>query len=165
MIRDLGVGAHLTVTTDRKVALEGADYVITTLAVGYAYEPDRPDVAIPEAHGLHQTVADTIGVGGVFRYLRTMPALLEIGREIERGCPHALWLNYVNPMAMIMWTIGKVLPGIRNVGLCHSVQGTAERLAKFVGVDHTELAYHVAGINHQAWFLDLRHGTYRGEDL
>ena len=165
MIRDLGVGAHLTVTTDRKVALEGADYVITTLAVGYAYEPDRPDVAIPEAHGLHQTVADTIGVGGVFRYLRTMPTLLEIGREMERVCPHALWLNYVNPMAMIMWTIGKVLPGIRNVGLCHSVQGTAERLAKFVGVDHTELAYHVAGINHQAWFLDLRHGTYRGEDL
>ena len=165
MIRDLGVGARLTVTTDRKAALEGADYVITTLAVGYAYEPDRPDVAIPEAHGLHQTVADTIGVGGVFRYLRTMPALLEIGREMEQVCPHALWLNYVNPMAMIMWTIGKVLPGIRNVGLCHSVQGTAERLAKFVGVDHTELSYQVAGINHQAWFLDLRHHTYRGEDL
>lgn len=81
---------------------------------------------------------------------------------MEQVCPHALWLNYVNPMAMIMWTIGKVLPGIRNVGLCHSVQGTAERLAKFVGVDHTELSYQVAGINHQAWFLDLRHHTYRG---
>lgn len=165
MIRDLGVGAQLTVTTDRAVALEGADYVVTTLAVGYAYEPDRPDVVIPQTHGLHQTVADTIGVGGVFRYLRTMPAILEIGREMEQRCPHALWLNYVNPMCMIMWTIGSVLPSIRNVGLCHSVQGTAERLATFVGVEHTDLSYWVAGINHQAWFLQLRHHTYRGEDL
>ena len=84
--------------------------MVSTLAVGYAYEPDRPDVAIPEKYGLHQTVADTIGVGGVFRYLRTMPAMLEIGRDMQRLCPHALWLNYVNPMNMIMWTLGVAVP-------------------------------------------------------
>ena len=165
MVRDLGTGATITPTTDLGTALDGAAHVITTLAVGYAYEPDRPDVAIPEAHGLHQTVADTIGVGGTFRFLRTMPALLEIGNEIARRCPDALWLNYVNPMAMVMWTIDRLLPRVRAVGLCHSVQGTAERIARFVGVDHGALAYRVAGINHQAWFLDLRLGTYRGEDL
>lgn len=165
MVETKGVDALVTATTDRGAALDGADYVISTLAIGYAYEPDRPDVAIPEKYGLHQTVADTIGVGGVFRYLRTMPAMLEIGQDMLRRCPKALWLNYVNPMNMIMWTIGEALPGLRNVGLCHSVQGTAERLAGFVGVPHEELAYWVAGINHQAWFLQLRHGTYRGEDL
>ncbi|MDQ3703300.1 MAG: alpha-galactosidase [Chloroflexota bacterium] len=165
MVETKGIDALVTATTDRGAALDGADYVISTLAIGYAYEPDRPDVAIPEKYGLHQTVADTIGVGGVFRYLRTMPAMLEIGQDMLRRCPNALWLNYVNPMNMIMWTIGEALPGLRNVGLCHSVQGTAERLAGFVGTPHEELSYWVAGINHQAWFLDLRHGTYRGEDL
>ncbi len=165
MVETKGVNAQVTSTTDRAAALDGADYVISTLAIGYAYEPDRPDVAIPEKYGLHQTVADTIGVGGVFRYLRTMPAMLEIGHDMQRRCPDALWLNYVNPMNMIMWTIAQALPSVRNVGLCHSVQGTAERLAGFVGVPHEEVAYWVAGINHQAWFLQLRRGTYRGEDL
>jgi alpha-galactosidase len=165
MVAEQGVGARIKATTDREQALEGADHVISTLAVGYAYEPDRPDVAIPGRYGLKQTVADTIGVGGVFRYLRTMPAMLEIGRDMERLCPDALWLNYVNPMNMIMWTISAATPGLRNVGLCHSVQGTAERLAGFVGVPHQEVAYWVAGINHQAWFLQLKHHTYRGEDL
>jgi alpha-galactosidase len=94
-----------------------------------------------------------------------MPVMLAIGQDMQRLCPNALWLNYVNPMNMIMWTIGEALPGLRNVGLCHSVQGTAERLAGFVGVPHEEVSYWVAGINHQAWFLQLRRGTYRGEDL
>jgi alpha-galactosidase len=165
MVQEKGVPATVEATTSRERALEGADHVVSTLAIGYAYEPDRPDVAIPEKYGLHQTVADTIGVGGVFRYLRTMPAMLEIGRDMGRLCPQALWLNYVNPMNMIMWTLGEAVPAIRSVGLCHSVQGTAERLAGFVGVPHEEVAYWVAGINHQAWFLQLRHGTYRGEDL
>jgi alpha-galactosidase len=165
MVATQGAGARVVATTDRARALDGAQYVVTTLAVGYAYEQDRPDVAIPRRYGLHQTVADTIGVGGVFRYLRTMPAMLEIGQDMQRLCPDALWLNYVNPMNMIMWTINLALPAIRNVGLCHSVQGTAERLATYVGVDRDEVAYWVAGINHQAWFLQLRRGTYRGEDL
>ncbi|MGH2371332.1 MAG: alpha-glucosidase/alpha-galactosidase, partial [Chloroflexota bacterium] len=165
MIEQQGTGARVDATTDRRQALDGADYVITTLAVGYAYETDRPDVSIPLKFGLHQTVADTIGVGGVFRYLRTAPAMLEIGRDMQRLCPDALWLNYVNPMNMLMWTITEAVPGIRNVGLCHSVQGTAERLAGFVGVPHEDVAYWVAGINHQAWFLEFKRGTYRGEDL
>jgi alpha-galactosidase len=165
MVAQAGSGAPVVATTDRKKALEGADHVITTLAVGYAYEPTRPDVAIPQKYGLNQTVADTIGVGGVFRYLRTAPAMLEIGQDMARLCPDALWLNYVNPMNMLMWTLGELLPNQRMVGLCHSVQGTADRLAGFIGVDKDELAYWVAGINHQAWFLQLRHKTYRGEDL
>jgi alpha-galactosidase len=165
MVADKSAGAKIVATTDRKRALEGADHVISTIAVGYAYEPDRPDVAIPSQYGLKQTVADTIGVGGVFRYLRTMPAMLEIGQDMRRLCPDGLWLNYVNPMNMIMWTLAELLPEQRAVGLCHSVQGTADRLAGFIGVDKDELSYWVAGINHQAWFLDLRHKTYRGEDL
>lgn len=165
MVADKGASATVVATTDRARALDGAAHVISTLAIGYAYEPDRPDVAIPNRYGLNQTVADTIGVGGVFRYLRTMPAMLEIGQDMTHLCPSALWLNYVNPMNMIMWTIGSLLPQLQAVGLCHSVQGTADRLAGFMGVDKDELAYWVAGINHQAWFLDLRHRTYRGEDL
>ncbi|HEY8743547.1 MAG TPA: alpha-galactosidase [Chloroflexota bacterium] len=165
MIADKGVGARVQATTDRATALEGADYVITTIAVGFQYGADRPEVVIPERYGLHQTVADTLGVGGVFRYLRTMPAMLAIGQDMQRLCPRALWLNYVNPMNMIMRTINRALPGLRNVGLCHSIQHTSEQLAGYIGVPHEELAYWVAGINHQAWFLQLRHHTYRGEDL
>ena len=165
MIETKGSKATVHASTERERALDGADYVVTTLAVGYAYENDRPDMAIPRQYGVKQTVADTIGVGGVFRYLRTMPAMLEIGQDMQRLCPNALWLNYVNPMNMIMWTIAEALPDQRAVGLCHSVQGTADRLAGFVGVDKSEVSYWVAGINHQAWFLDFRKGTYRGEDL
>ena len=115
MVKESGAGATISPTTSREQALEGADHVISTLAIGYAYEPDRPDVAIPNQYGLNQSVADTIGVGGVFRYLRTMPAMLEIGQDMVRLCPNALWLNYVNPMNMIMWTLGS-LPQIRSVG-------------------------------------------------
>ena len=165
MVKQQGTGARITASAERERALDGADYVVTTLAIGYSYERERPDIAIPEKYGLNQTVADTIGVGGVFRYLRTAPTMLEIGRDMRRLCPDSLWLNYVNPMNMLMWTIGDLLPEQRAVGLCHSVQGTADRLAGFVGVDKDELSYWVAGINHQAWFLQLRKGTYRGEDL
>ena len=165
MVQQKGTGARVTASTQREAALDGADYVITTLAIGYSYERERPDMAIPDKYGLNQTVADTIGVGGVFRYLRTVPTMIEIGQDMRRLCPDSLWLNYVNPMNMLMWTIGNLLPDQRAVGLCHSVQGTADRLAGFVGVDKDELAYWVAGINHQAWFLQLRKGTYRGEDL
>jgi alpha-galactosidase len=165
MVAERGTGARVVATTDRKVALDGADYVVSTLAIGYAYESDRPDVAIPRKFGLNQTVADTIGVGGVFRYLRTMPAMLEIGQDMVQLCPQALWLNYVNPMNMLMWTLAETVPSLRMVGLCHSVQGTADRLAGFVGVDQDEVSYWVAGINHQAWFLNFRKGHFRGEDL
>jgi alpha-galactosidase len=165
MIQERGTGARVLATTERERAIEGASFVVSTIAVGGFRGRDRPEVTIPERYGLHQSVADTMGVGGVFRYLRTMPSLLEIGSDLRRLAPAALWLNYVNPMNMVMRTVGRALPEVRAVGLCHSVQGTAERLAGFVGVPHQEVAYWVAGINHQAWFLDFRRGTYRGEDL
>jgi alpha-galactosidase len=165
MVAQKGTGAKVTATTNRESALDGADYVITTLAVGYAYEQDRPDVAIPRQFNLYQTVADTTGVGGIFRYLRTAPAMLGIVRDMQRLCPNAMLLNYVNPMSMLMWTLSLAAPDIRNVGLCHSVQGTSNLLARFAGVPSDEVSYSVAGINHQAWFLQLRHHTYRGEDL
>jgi alpha-galactosidase len=165
MVNQRGAGARVTATTRREEALEGADFVVSTIAVGGFRGRDRPEIVIPEGYGIKQSVADTIGVGDVFRYLRTVPAILEIGRDMGRLCPDSLWLNYVNPMNMLMWTIGRLLPAQRAVGLCHSVQGTADRLAGFVGVPQDEVAYWVAGINHQAWFLQLRHGTYRGEDL
>ena len=165
MVAQKGAGVRVTATTDRRRALEGVDYVITTLAVGFAYEQDRPDVAIPRRYGVFQTVADTTGAGGVFRYLRTAPVMLDVTRDMQRLCPDALLLNYVNPMNMLMWTISLATPHIRKVGLCHSVQGTAALLARFCGVPEDEVAHWVAGINHQAWFLQLRHHTYRGEDL
>jgi alpha-galactosidase len=163
--RKAGADATVTAHTDREPALDGADYVVTTIAVGGFRGRDRPEVTIPERYGIHHSVADTLGVGGVFRFLRTAPTMLEIGRDMRRLCPDSLWLNYVNPMNMLMWTIGSVLPEQRAVGLCHSVQGTADKLAGFVGADKDRVAYWVAGINHQAWFLRLADGTYRGEDL
>ncbi|HEX2325646.1 MAG TPA: alpha-galactosidase [Chloroflexota bacterium] len=163
--RKAGADATVTAHTDREPALDGADYVVTTIAVGGFRGRDRPEVTIPERYGIHHSVADTLGVGGVFRFLRTAPTMLEIGRDMRRLCPDSLWLNYVNPMNMLMWTIGAVLPEQRAVGLCHSVQGTADKLAGFVGAEKDRVAYWVAGINHQAWFLRLRRGTYRGEDL
>ena len=163
--RNAGANPTISAHTDRAAALDGADYVVTTIAVGGFRGRDRPEVIIPERYGIHHSVADTLGVGGVFRYLRTAPTMLEIGQDMRRLCPDSLWLNYVNPMNMLMWTIGELLPGQRAVGLCHSVQGTADKLAGFVGADKDRVAYWVAGINHQAWFLDFKEGTYRGEDL
>jgi len=161
VITDHHFGASVHATTDRARALDGADYIITTISVGWAYEPERPEYAIPLRYGLNQSVADTIGVGGIFRFLRTAPTMLEICRDIERLCPDALLLNYVNPMAMLCWTIARATR-VRTIGLCHSVQGTAEQIASYIGIPAEELSYWTAGINHQAWYLVLRRGK---EDL
>lgn len=165
MIADQGTGTRLIPTADRTRALDGADYVMTTIAVGYAYERHRPELLIPRRYGLHQTSADGITVGGVFRYLRTIPTMLAIGHDMLRLCPQALWLNYVKPLNMTMWTLAAELPALHSVDLCHSVQGTARRLAGYIGVPPEAVAYWVAGINHMAWFLQFRPGSYRGEDL
>lgn len=156
MVDERRLGARIQVTTDRPAALDGADYVIATISVGWAYEPERPEYAIPLRYGLNQSVADTIGVGGIFRFLRTAPTMLDICRDIERLCPQALLLNYVNPMAMLCWTIARATR-VSAIGLCHSVQGTAHQLADYVGVPAEEVSYWTAGINHQAWYLILRH--------
>lgn len=161
IVAERRLGARVVATTDRRRALEGSDYVIATISVGWAYEPDRPEWAIPLAYGVNQSVADTIGVGGVFRFLRTAPTMLDICRDVEQLCPQALLLNYVNPMAMLCWTIGRATK-VWTIGLCHSVQGTAHQLAGYVGVPSDEVAYWTAGINHQAWYLTLRRGK---EDL
>ena len=156
--------ARLSSTTERREALEGADFVVTSIAVGgpaYAGFPANVEVEIPRKFGIEQSVADTIGVGGVFRFLRTAPVQLAVCHDMEELCPDALLLNYTNPMAMLTW-LHSAGSKIANVGLCHSVQGTASELARYLGVPSGEVNYLCAGINHQAWYLRLRQGE---EDL
>lgn len=163
LIAEQGLGATVSATRDRRDAIAGADYVITAIDVGG--QPLRvKDWQIPAQYGVHLTVADTLGPGGVFRGLRTAPVLASIAQDMDELCPDALLINYANPMNINMWLIGAT-SNVRAVGLCHSVQGTAARLADFMGLPPEEVAYWVAGINHQAWFLQLRHKTYRGDDL
>ena len=161
LIEAHGAEATVEATQDRRRALDGADYVVTSFQVG-GYEPSTiVDFEVPKRYGLRQTIADTLGVGGIMRGLRTIPVLLDVCRDLEELCPDALLLNYVNPMAMLCWAVAEASP-IRTVGLCHSVQHTAEELARDLGVPAGELDYHVAGINHVAFFLRLEH---EGEDL
>jgi alpha-galactosidase len=157
--------ARVVGTTDRRAALDGADYVVCSIQVG-GLEMYEPDVEIPRRYGIDQTVGDTLGPGGVFRGLRTIPVLTSIGRDMEALCPHALLINYSNPMNINMWGFSATTR-VRGIGLCHSVQGTAVQLARYMGVPPDDLSYWCAGINHQAWYLELRrgHGGARGEDL
>lgn len=151
--------AKVVSTLDRREALDGADYVVVMIQVG-GLEMYEPDVMIPRKYGIDQTVGDSLGPGGVFRGLRTMPVLLDICRDMAELCPSALLINYSNPMAMNCWAMEEATK-IKSLGLCHSVQGTAERLAGFIGKPYSELAYWVAGINHQAWFLRFE---WQGQD-
>lgn len=155
--------AHPTLQsgTDRRAALDGADYVVTMFQIG-GYKPATvTDFEIPKKYGLRQTIADTLGIGGIMRGLRTIPVLLAMDQEMQALCPGALHLNYVNPMAMNCWALSRVSP-IKTVGLCHSVPHTANELAQDIGVPIDEINYVVAGINHMAFFLRFeRHG----EDL
>jgi alpha-galactosidase len=160
-----GLPARVGTTTDRRAALDGADYVVCSIQVG-GLEMYAHDVEIPRRYGIDQTVGDTLGPGGVFRGLRTIPVFQSIARDMEALCPHALFINYSNPMNINMWAWSQSTK-IRAIGLCHSVQGTAERLARFMGVPFEEMSFWCAGINHQAWYLELRrgHGGGRGTDL
>lgn len=152
-----GAGARIETTTDRRAAVDGADYVVTMFQVG-GYRPATvTDFEIPKRFGLRQTIADTLGAGGIMRGLRTIPVLLDLCREIEELAPDALLLQYVNPMVSNCWAIAEAT-GVRTVGLCHSVQHTAWQIAKDVGVPPDELDYLCAGINHVAFYLRLRHG-------
>jgi len=151
----------ITATTDRRAALEGADYAINMIQVA-GYKPGTViDFEIPKKYGLRQTIADTLGIGGIMRGLRTIPVLLDMCRDMQELCPDVTFLNYVNPMAMNCWAISRGSP-IKNVGLCHSVQGTAEQLARDIGVPIQEINYVSAGINHMAFYLRFERG---GEDL
>ncbi len=147
---------------DRKKALAGAHYVVNAIQVG-GYEPCTvTDFEIPKKYGLRQTIADTLGIGGIFRALRTIPVVLDFARDMEEVCPNALFINYTNPMAMITGAILKA-SGLPTVGLCHSVQVCAEWLLRGVGMEYDEtVQWKVAGINHQGWLLEVSRG---GVDL
>jgi alpha-galactosidase len=152
----LGARPSVTATTDRVRALDGADFVINMIQVG-GYKPATvTDFEVPKHYGLRQTIADTLGIGGIMRALRTVPVLLEMSRDMERLCPDTLHMNYVNPMAMNIWALSRQTP-INTVGLCHSVQGTAGELAHDLGIPLSEIDYLAAGINHMAFYLKFEH--------
>ena len=148
-------------SSDRRAALDGADYAICMIQVG-GYRPGTvTDFEIPKKYGLRQTIADTLGIGGIMRGLRTAPVLLDMCRDMEELCPDVTFLNYVNPMAINCWAINRA-SSIKTVGLCHSVQGTAQELANDIGLPLDEINYVCAGINHMAFYLKFER---KGENL
>ncbi|MBY5718567.1 alpha-glucosidase/alpha-galactosidase [Rhizobium leguminosarum] len=158
---------RIDATLDRREALRGSDFVILMMQVG-GYKPATvTDFDIPKKYGLRQTIADTLGIGGIFRGLRTIPVLEAICRDMQEVCPQALLMQYVNPMAINCWAIKDLAPEIRTVGLCHSVQHTAGHLAQCLGEDIADVNYVSAGINHVAFFLKYEkvHSDGRLEDL
>jgi alpha-galactosidase len=159
MIEDAKVAATVQVAPDLRFALRGADVVITVFQVG-GVEAYAHDVLIPREFGIDQTVGDTLGPGGVFRGLRTVEALREVAEAIQETCPDAWLLNYANPMSINCWATD--LLGVKVVGLCHSVQGTSELLARELEVPYDEVTFECAGVNHTAWFTTFRRGP---EDL
>jgi len=162
MVKEANLPTKIDASVDREPALDGASYVIASIRVGQYFKPETMDVIIPyKIAGLRQTVSDTVGIGGIMKGLRTIPPMLDIARDIEKICPKAILLNYTNPMAMIMWAINEATK-ITSVGLCHSVQGTSQQLANYMGIEYNRMRYHVAGINHMSWFLEL---SANGEDL
>ena len=159
LIAHHGFNTVVQETTDRREALTGADVVVITFQVG-GLESYRHDVEIPRRYGIDQTVGDTVGPGGVFRFLRSVNAYDAIAADAHEVCPNATFINYANPMAMATAYLNA--KGLRTVGLCHSVQGTTRMLARSLGVPYEEVSYRCAGINHQAWVLEFMRGQ---EDL
>ena len=152
--------AKVLATLDRKEALMSADGVVTTILHG---EVDvwQHDILIPKKYGVDTNVGDTRGPSGIFRYLRTINPILDIAADIDRYCPNAVYLNYTNPMAMLCRAVQSKFPNMVATGLCHSVQGTASMLAKWIGAPENEISYTCAGINHQAFYTDF---LWNGKD-
>jgi len=159
MAEQAKTGTCIEASTDRRQVLSGADYVIISIRVG-GTDAVVKNHEIPLKYGVDHSVADTMGPGGVFYFLLNGPAILEMLRDVERLCPQALVIQYTNPMAMNCWLANEATK-VRNVGLCHSVQGTAFQLASYIGAPREEIAYWVAGINHMAWFLQF---LWKGRD-
>ncbi|WP_458319636.1 alpha-galactosidase [Mycolicibacterium brisbanense] len=159
--RAAGAGPEVIATTDRRRALDGADYVINVIQVGM-HEATLRDFEIPARYGLNQTIGDTIGIGGIFRGLRTFPVLAGIARDMEQMCPDAWLLNYTNPMAMNVSFLHHVAPRLKVLGLCHSVYWTMVGLCELIDVPYDDVSYWSAGVNHQAWVLRWERG---GQDL
>ncbi|NRD76294.1 alpha-glucosidase/alpha-galactosidase [Bacillus sp. BRMEA1] len=165
MLRNLQENLHKNIKIkaylNRKEALTGAKYVINAIQVG-GYRPSTViDFEIPKKYGLRQTIADTVGIGGIFRNLRTIPVMLDFAKDMEEVCPDALFLNYTNPMAVLTGVMNR-FTAIQTVGLCHSVQVCTKELFQSLGMDHEGIQEKVAGINHMAWLLEVKRN---GEDL
>jgi len=163
--QSLGAKPKIEATLDRKASLDGADYAISMIQVG-GYKPATVvDFEIPKKYGLRQTIADTLGIGGIMRGLRTIPVLLDMCYDMEALCPDVTFLQYVNPMVMNCWAISRATR-IKTVGLCHSVQGTAGQIAQDIDVPIEEINFVCAGINHMAFYLRFeRHANGEVEDL
>jgi alpha-galactosidase len=159
--RERGASPRISAHEERCAALEGADYVLNMVQIG-GHEATLRDFELPTRFGLRQTIADTLGIGGIFRTLRTADHMLAVGNEMAELCPAAWLLNYTNPMAMLCWLVYGGTPTSRVVGLCHSVQFTIEELSRIVGVPADDVVFLAAGVNHQAFILRFEHG---GESL
>ena len=164
--KKMGVTPKISIHTNRKEALIDTEFVQTTIQVG-GYKPSTViDFEIPKKFGLNQTIADTLGVGGIMRSLRTIPVLLDIAEDINQICSKAIWMQYVNPMCTNMIAINKAYPKIKSIGLCHSVQGTAEMLARDLNEKIEDIDYLCAGINHMAFYKKFtKKNGNGGEDL
>ncbi|HEY6399559.1 MAG TPA: alpha-glucosidase/alpha-galactosidase [Solirubrobacteraceae bacterium] len=159
---DFRVRAHL----DRRAALDGADFAVNEIQVG-GLAATLHDFEIPKKFGLRQTIGDTIGIGGIFRGLRTIPVLIAIADDMAEVCPDAMLMNYANPMAMLPWSVWEGSRFKNVVGLCHSVQNTHDQLAQIVGVPPEDISFLTAGVNHQAFVLNFEfdgEGLYRRLD-
>lgn len=157
LIQTLGVPATLKSSSSQREALEDADFVVVCFQIG-GYDPCTiTDFEVPKKYKLRQTIADTLGIGGIMRGIRTVPHLWSICEDMLEVCPNAIMLQYVNPMAINTWAIGAKYPTIRQVGLCHSVQGTAKELARDLDIPIEEIRYRAGGINHMAFYLNFEH--------
>jgi alpha-galactosidase len=156
-----GAGATVSSHLDRLAAIDGADYVVNEIQVG-GYAATRTDFDVPARYGLRQTIGDTLGIGGIFRGLRTIPVLMGIGDDMAKACPDAYLLNYSNPMAMLPWAVYAGTPFDNVLGLCHSVRDTHRFLSGLVGLEREQVDFTTAGFNHQAFVLRFEH---EGRDL
>jgi alpha-galactosidase len=160
MVDERHLPATVEATLDRREAIRGARYVVVTIQVG-GLDAYALDIEIPQKYGVGQCVGDTLGPGGVFRGLRTIPVLLDICRDMDDlAAPDALLINYSNPMAINCWAVANG-SGRPHVGYCHSVQGTSEMLADWIGAPYEQISFRCFGINHQAWFVELK---WKGKD-
>ena len=163
IVRRGGAGYPVTASADRRAALDGAAHVINEIQVG-GYDATLRDFRIPARYGVRQTIADTIGIGGIFRGLRTIPVMLGIAEDLHELAPDALLLNYTNPMAMVPWAVYTGTPFSNVVGVCHSVRDTHAFLAETVGVPEDDVGFLTAGFNHQCFVYVFRRRS-TGEDL
>ena len=160
IIADNDLDATVVQTLDRREAIRGADYVVSLARVG-GLDAFAQDIEIPLKYGVDQCVGDTLGPGGIFYAMRTIPVLLDIAADMRELAPDALLLNYSNPMAMNSWAVRRA-GGVRYMGLCHGVQGGHELIAKALGLPKEEVDFICAGINHQTWYIQV---THKGQDM